>query len=110
MPELVNVQGFVQLLLPAGVPGLGDYITPRAKRASVEVVKFKRLLMYFPFTVWNDLFACVDPVSGPTFGMIFDPSARCRRKLAWASGMPGSSTDRPDVMNDHTWSDCRNND
>jgi hypothetical protein len=48
-------------------PGLGEKIHPRANRASVKVVKFKRLLMYFPFMAWKDSFADVDLVSGSSF-------------------------------------------
>jgi hypothetical protein len=35
--------------------------TPRVKRASVEIVKFKRLLVYFPFTAWKDSLALLIP-------------------------------------------------
>jgi hypothetical protein len=55
------------VVVPARVPGLGDYITPRTKRASVEVVKFKPLSVYFPFAAWNESFPCVDPVNGLAF-------------------------------------------
>jgi hypothetical protein len=70
-------------------PGFPDWeIAPRAKQAPVEVVKFKCLSVYLSFTAWKDSFPCVDPLSGSTFWLIFDPSAGDRRKLAWASGMP----------------------
>jgi hypothetical protein len=39
-------------------------ITPREKRAPVEVVKFKRLSVYFSFTAWKDSSSGVDPLNG----------------------------------------------
>jgi hypothetical protein len=49
-------------------PGFPDWeITRRTKRALAEVIKFKCLSVYFPFTASNDSFACVDHESGSTF-------------------------------------------
>jgi hypothetical protein len=71
--------------MPAGVPSW--QITLRVTRASIEIVKFKRLSVDFPLTAPKDWFACADKVRVSTVVITFDPSAGCRRKLAQASNM-----------------------
>jgi hypothetical protein len=48
----------MELVLPARVPGLGDYAQSNASIG--EIVPFKWLSVYFPFTAWKDSFACID--------------------------------------------------
>jgi hypothetical protein len=58
-PGVGNLSEFAELILPAAVPGWE--ITPRSKWTSVEVAKFKRLLVCFTVTAWENLFACTQP-------------------------------------------------
>jgi hypothetical protein len=82
----------------------------RAKRASDEIAKFKRWSVYFPVTAWNDSFACVERRVRQLFEIFSMLRPDTVANSLQIQACPGSSTDSPGLLDDHTWSGRRNSD